>query len=104
MKEITRQGNLNKAMPQTNDEVQVAWKIFHLNGTLIHTSETVNAELRKRKPNCLKQKSYLLMQRPEKTLNMSLPMNLAKRSLSHSVGLRGKGSNSWMGLWCTNDA
>ena len=49
MKEVVRQGNLNKAMPQTNDEVQLAWKIFHLDGTLAHSSETVNEALQKEK-------------------------------------------------------
>jgi hypothetical protein len=49
MKEIIRQGNLNKAMPQTNDEVQLAWKIFHMNGTLAHSTETVNDAIREEK-------------------------------------------------------
>ena len=49
MKETLKVGNVNKDVPRTNDEVQLHWKIYHRNGTLAHSSESVQQSLKKEK-------------------------------------------------------
>lgn len=47
LKETLKTGNPNKDVPRANDEVQIDWKIYHKNGTLAHSSLTLEQSLRK---------------------------------------------------------
>lgn len=49
LKETLQTGNVNKDLPRTNDEVQLDWKIYHRNGTLAHSSQSVQQSLSKEK-------------------------------------------------------
>lgn len=49
LKETMQVGNANKDVPRTNDEVELDWKIFHRNGTLAHSSKSVQQSLQKQK-------------------------------------------------------